>query len=53
MTRQEAIKAVANGPDSPAGKRKTLEMLGVKIEYMPHQGKKEMARRLKKLQRAA
>lgn len=49
MNRAEIIKAVANSSEAPAAKRKTLAMLGVRTEYVAHQGKKEMARRLKKL----
>lgn len=51
MNRAEIIKAVANSSDVPSAKRKTLAMLGVTADYVPHQGKKEMARRLKKLQK--
>jgi hypothetical protein len=51
LTRDQIIKAVANSSEAPAAKRKTLAMLGVKTEYVAHQGKKEMARRLKKNQK--
>lgn len=36
---------------SPAAKRKVLLKIGKRAEYMPHQGKKEMARRIKQLSR--
>lgn len=52
MTLQDAIKIVANNPRlSPSEKRKALLKLGVQTEYQSHQGKKEMARRLKNLNR--
>lgn len=51
MTRAELIRAVSTSTSSPANKRQVLAMLGVKTEYVVHQGAKEMARRLKKMNR--
>lgn len=53
MKRAELIKQIADSSDTDVNKRKALALLGVKTEYLPHQGKKEMARRRKKIQKAA
>jgi hypothetical protein len=38
---------------SPAGKRKALLQAGRKADYIPHQGAKEIARRVKQNQKLA
>lgn len=50
MKRDELIKQIAESSDVPSNKRKALKLLGVDAEYQPHQGKKEMARRVLKIQ---
>lgn len=49
MNRDQLIRSIAASSDAPANKRRALAVVGVKTEYVPHQGKKEMARRLKKM----
>ena len=50
--RQAIVKAVVARKDlSPAGKRRVLKNLGVDTEYSPHQGKREMERRVKNMAR--
>lgn len=50
MRRDELIKAIRDSEMSPSEKRKSLLKIGVKTEYIPHQGKGEMARRVKKME---
>lgn len=50
MNRDQLIRQIAASSDTPSNKRKALALLGVESEYLPHQGKKEMARRVKKMQ---
>lgn len=45
---EAAVDAVVKGEGSPAAKRKALLKLGVKTEYVPHQGAREIARRMRK-----
>ena len=45
LTRQQAIRLLAESKLPPAAKRKALLRLQVRTEYVPHQGKREMERR--------
>lgn len=49
MTREEAIKIIAAAPGSPAAKRKMLKRHGLLVDYQPHQGKREMERRKRRM----
>lgn len=45
MTLDQAVEVLDKL--SPAGKRKALLKQGTRTEYLPHQGKRELARRLR------
>lgn len=48
---RQIAKAIIQAQNiAPSEKRKALRHLGVNVEYQPHQGAKEIARRLSKNQ---
>lgn len=44
---EAAVDAAVKGEGSPAAKRKALLKFGVRADYVPHQGAREIARRLR------
>jgi hypothetical protein len=51
VIKAQQVQAIAKSDLSPFAKRMALRAIGVEVEYQPHQGKREMARRVKQLSR--
>jgi hypothetical protein len=49
MTKAQQVQAIAKSDLSPFAKRMALRAIGVEAEYQPHQGKREIERRLKRM----
>jgi hypothetical protein len=52
VNKAQQVQAIAKSDLSPFAKRMALRAIGVEAEYQPHQGKREMARRMLKNQQA-